>query len=165
MRNHITHIGLAAVLAAIATGCSRPAKNNTHDTRYYTESGRDSGSARQYMKLDGCIQRAATADGEFELHEVTVPPAAEQPIGQESMERPLILPGSWVRMVGDAEELKANMGKRVEVQGTVQDSGANTMGTAGRNDTQGIPTGANANAVAPRIAVEHVRKIADSCRP
>ncbi len=164
MRTHLTHIGLAVVVAAAAVGCSRPAKNNTNDTRYYTESGRDSGSANQYMKLDGCVQDGTSADGEFELHEVTVPPAAEQPIGQESMERPLILPGSWVRLVGDTEELRQYMGKRVEVQGTVQDSGGNTMGTAGRRDTNGIPTGANANAVAPRIAVEHVRKIADSCK-
>ena len=186
MRKHLTHIGMAVLLAAIAVGCSNPSSNNPDHGRYATEGGRKSGPPDQYVKLDGCLEPGDRPDGAFMLRQVVVPEPATQPLGQETMEHRPIPPGSWVRLIGDAGDLKRELGHRVEVTGRVEDSGENTMGTSGHegsNDdkfrrsshdagtnpdrnitpTTAAPAGANANGLSPRIAVEHVRKLADSC--
>jgi len=72
------------------------------------------------------------------------------------------------------------------VIGTIRDSGVNTLGTSGREGTEkdkfersgrdastspvrGVPpatvapNGGDANGTAPRLSVEHVKKLSDSC--
>jgi hypothetical protein len=187
MKNQVATLGIAALAAAtVAVGCGRPGRNNPDHGRYATEGGRKSGSAEQFVKIDGCVQSGTRPDMDFMLRDVDVPAPAEQPLGQETMERPLILRGSWVRLVGDAGEVEKYLNNRVEITGRMQDSGENTLGTSGHegsnddkfrrsahdagtnpdrnmNPTTAAPNGADANGLAPRIAVEHVKKIADSC--
>lgn len=178
---------MAVLVAAAAFGCNQPSRNNPDHGRYATEGGRKSGSAEQFVKIDGCVQSATRPDADFVLRDVEVPSPAEQPLGQETMERPLIVRGSWVRLVGDSDDVKAHLNQRVEITGRMQDTGENTLGTSGHagsnddkfhrsahdagtnpdrnmNPTTAAPAGADANGLAPRIAVEHVTKLDDRCK-
>jgi hypothetical protein len=105
---------------------------------------------------------------------------------------PVVTPGSWVRIAPGSENLKTYVGQRVSITGEIVDRGENTLGTSGRvlpnkeatddhdkfkqssrdastnpdraNPPSTVaPMGANANGNAPKIAVEKVSKLADSC--
>lgn len=191
MTNHVAHIGIAVLTAAVAVGCSRPSHNSDSGARATTGSGRNNPAAGQVLKMDGCLQEGPSANGEFVLRQIVVPEEAAQPYSQPDQSAPIVR-GSWVRLVGDTDELKGNLGKRVEVMGRVEDSGANTLGTSGRTTpareadtdqekfdpsskdshtnpqrnmtpTTVAPNGADANGMAPRVAVERVKALADAC--
>ena len=185
MRNHATHLVFAVAVAALTVACGEG--NNPDKGRFATESGRGSASAAQNVKLDGCVAPGMRPDGDFILRNVIVPEPATQPNGQDVAQRPPVTDGSWVRLVGAKDaNLNSYLGKRVEVIGTIRDSGVNTLGTSGQegsdhdkfarssrdsgsNPQRGIPPttaapgGADANGTAPRLAVEHVRTIAERC--
>lgn len=179
MRNHVTHLATAVLVSAFAVACG-----GSHD--YTSESGRASGSAQQNIKLDGCMAPAESGPGHYIVRNVVLPEPAEQPNGQQTAQQPPVTEGSWVNLVGDTDHLQGYLGQRVEVEGRITDTGANTMGTsghAGTNEdkfarsshdastnpdraitpTTAVPNGADANGWAPSLAVEHVKKLADSC--
>lgn len=185
MRNHVTHIATAVALAALAVACGG---DNSNQSRYLTESGRGRG-LNQHVKLEGCVAPAGAHPGEYVLREVFLPEPAEQPMGQETAQVPPVVNGSWVRLSGDAAELnlKDYLGKRVEVDGNISETGQNTLGTsghAGTNEdkferssrdagtdpvrnippTTAAPAGADANGDAPQIAIEHVKALGQSCQ-
>jgi hypothetical protein len=187
MRNHLTHFMIAAAAAALAAACGQG--NNPDHGRYATEGGRGSAPpTAQNVKVDGCLGQGMRPDGDFILHDVVLAPPATQPNGQAVIEHPPIANGTWVRLVGDAKDanLESYVGKRIEVIGTIRDSGVNTLGTSGHegtdaekferssrdsgsnpqrgiNPTTAAPNGADANGTAPRLSVEHITKLADSC--
>jgi hypothetical protein len=189
MRN-ATHFVIAVAVAALVAACGEGAsgaKNPDHD-RYATEGGRGSSSAIQNVTLDGCLGPGMRPDGDFILHNVIMLAPAEQPNGQNVMQEPPVTDGSWVRLVGAKDaNLNDYLGKRIEVTGGIRDSGVNTLGTSGRTGTDeekfkrssgdagtnpvrnmpptaAAPNGGDANGTAPRLAVEHVKTLSDSCK-
>lgn len=181
MRGYLSLLSIAAGLA-FTTGCAGGAAsldNNRHD-----QAGARRTSFR--LALEGCVQQASHGNG-FILNSVYVKPPSEQPMGAEPMDQgPIVARGSWVRLDDQSEDLKQFLGKRIEVTGVVAETGANTIGTSGKNEephqkyvrssgsvytnpdrngppSQVAPASADSNGNAPLIAVEQVKQIADSC--
>ena len=185
MRN-VTHLVVAVAVASLVAACGE-GSNNPDKGRYATEGGRGSSSEAQNVKLDGCVAPGMRPDGDFILRDVIMPEAATQPNGQHVMQEPPVTDGTWVRLVAAKDaNLDEYLGKRVEVIGSITDSGANTLGTSGhagsdedkykrssgdagtnpvRNmpPTTTAPNGGDANGTAPRLAVEHVKMISETC--
>jgi hypothetical protein len=189
MRNHLAHIGAAALISSLAIACSgRTSKSDNA----WVDQGAGGRGQHERIKIEGCVQ-AAPGQNEFALKEVYVPPPAEQPVQQDTMEHPVpVSNGSWVRLTGGSQDLKDYLGQRVTIIGKVTESGANTLGTSGRTtpakeaqDTHGkfaqsskdantnpdramppstvAPVGADANGNAPLIAVETIDKMNQAC--
>jgi hypothetical protein len=181
MGNHVTHIGIAVLLAAAAVACSGRTNKITAER---DQTGNKRGTFSN-VKVDGCVQ-AAPGNNQYTLQKVTVPGPAEQPVGNNAGEGPLITEGAWVRVTGGTQNLKDYLGKRVEIVGVVQDTGENTLGTSGRagsdhdkyarsthdagtspdrnmKPTTAAPAGADANGTAPLIAINTISKLADKC--
>ena len=174
MRN-VTHFMMAVAVASLVGACGEI--NNPPAT----------GSSAQNITLDGCVAPGMRPDGDFILRDVIRPDAAAEPGGQDDVHGPLVTDGSWVRLVGSKDaNLNDYLGKRVEITGSIIDSGVNTLGTSGhagtdedkykrstgdagtnpvRNmtPTTTAPNGGDANGTAPRLAVEHIKAISDSC--
>lgn len=136
--------------------------------------------------LEGCVA-AAPGNNRYVLRKVFVPDPAVQPQGNENFAADLqVPPGSWVLLTPGPVNLRQYLGKRVLVQGVVEDTGDNTLRTsasigdlrekfarsardAATNPERAVPpstvapAGADANGLAPRIAVEKIKKLADSC--
>jgi len=185
MRNHAARLLIAVSVAALAVACGEG--NNPDHGRYATEGGRDSSSEAQNVKLDGCLAPGMRPDGDFILRDVVLADPATQPNGQHVVQNPPIANGTWVRLVGGKDaDLNDYLGKRVEVIGSITDSGVNTLGTSGHEGsdkdkyarssrdagtspernmtpTTAAPNGGDANGTAPRLAVEHVRTVSGSC--
>jgi len=185
MRN-LNNLLIAVAVASLVAACGE-GSNNPDKGRYATEGGRGSSSETQNIKLDGCLAHGMRPDGDFILRDVIMPEAATQPNGQHVMQDPPVTDGSWVRLVGAKDaNLDDYLGKRVEVIGSIRDSGVNTLGTSGhagtdeakfkrssgdagtnpvRNMTPSTtaPNGGDANGTAPRLAVEHIKTLSDSC--
>lgn len=185
MRNQTFHLVIAVAVAALAVACG--GGNNPDHGRYATEGGRGSGPAAENIKIEGCVAPGIRPDGDFILRDVVLPDPATQPTGQEAMQTPPIANGTWVRLVGSKDaDLNSYLGKRVEIIGTIRDSGTNTLGTSGHEGsdqdkfersgrdagaspvrnippTTAAPNGADANGTAPRLSVEHVKTLSDSC--
>jgi hypothetical protein len=180
MRKQIAHIVFAVATAAVAAACGAGdagAKGSTPD-------GRDRGNP-QRVKLNGCVQ-AAPGYRRYILQDVVTPGTAEQPTGNDARSQALVVPdGSWVRLARGAGDLEQYLGKRVEIEGVVADTGEPTIGTTGGVDDRtklrrsapdassttdrslppstAAPYGANANGTAPQITVERISTLADSC--
>jgi hypothetical protein len=185
MRNHAARLLIAVSVAALAVACGEG--NNPDHGRYATEGGRDSSSEAQNVKLDGCLAPGMRPDGDFILRDVVLADPATQPNGQHVVQNPPIANGTWVRLVGGKDaDLNDYLGKRVEVIGSITDSGVNTLGTSGHEGsdkdkyarssrdagtspernmtpTTAAPNGGDANGTAPRLGVEHVRTVSGSC--
>ncbi len=185
MRN-VTHFVIAVAVAALAVACGEGSNNPDHG-RYATEGGRGSSSEAQNIKLDGCVAPGMRPDGDFILRDVILPDAATQPNAQHIVQNPPISNGTWVRLVGAKDaDLNSYLGKRVEVIGSIRDSGTNTLGTSGHEGTDkekyarssrdagtspernmtptvAAPNGADANGTAPRLAVEQVKTLSETC--
>lgn len=166
MRNHVTHISAALLMAALAVGCG--GRNNQVNNDRRDQAGGNRG-VNERVSLRGCVQPASSGQGYALNHVVMVPPA-EQPQGQETIEHPLVTRGSWVRLAagkGMTDDIKSYVNQEVTVTGEIMDTGENTVGTVGRDGSaQEKPQPARAsvaNGDAPRIAVEKVQKIADNC--
>ena len=164
MRQQIAHIAAAVTTAAFVAACG-----GSPDS-----AGAKGGGTPQRVKLDGCVQ-AAPGIHQYVLQDVATASPAEQ-----------VPDGSWVRLARGAENLEPYLGKRVEVEGPITDTGEPTMGTSGGDDQSKLrraspdassttdrsvapstvpPAGANANGFAPQVAVEQIRKLADRCSP
>src|SRR3954469_8556603 len=134
MRNHITHISAALLIAAAGVACSGRNHQVNNDRR--DQSGGNRG-VNERVSLRGCVQPAGEGQG-IALRRVVLVPAAEQPQGQETVEHPLIQRGSWVHLVagsGMTDDLKSYMNKEVTITGDIVDRGENTIGTSGQGVT------------------------------
>ncbi len=163
MRIHVSHVATALLVASLGVACSRDNKAEKDQTAAKRAS-------HERVRLRGCVERSNIA-GEYVLRRVSVPAPEEQPQGQDTMEHRLTVPaGSWVRL-NATEDVKSNLGKRVEIWGEVVDTGQNTLGTSGRTPAGQAepqkstvpPATAMANGLAPKIAVEKVSKLEEPC--
>jgi hypothetical protein len=153
MRNRVTHLCAALVIAAAGTACTGRNGSVGNDRR--AQGGGNRG-VNERVSLRGCVQPAVTEQG-YALRHVIVVPSLEQPQGQETMEHPLIARGSEVRLAaatGMTDDLKSYLNNEVTITGDVVEPGPAVVGTAGHD---GAPK------ETPRIAVETVKKIADNC--
>lgn len=94
--------------------------------------------AQTTVALSGCVEGAPGTD-QFMLRHVRFEPRQEDPQRQPTAANvPGITEGSWVRLDGreHPDELQRLAGQRVTLTGLVEDSGRNTIGTAG---TSGNP--------------------------
>jgi hypothetical protein len=160
MRNQVSLVAAAMLTGAIA--CSGGTSRNTRaEQDAGTAGGHDAGAIR----VEGCVQ-AAPGTNQYVLQHVSVaspePPAPNDPMPHP----PVILNGSWVRLDAHDQDMQPYLGSRVAVDGRLIDDGHSTLGTSGssvRAPVEGAPSGANANGTAPKIAIERVTKLADSC--
>ena len=174
MRN-VTHFMIAVAVASLVAACGE-----------ISNPSAGSGSEAQNVKLDGCVAPGMRPDGDFILRDVVLP-AATQTNGEDVMQNASVTDGSWVRLVSAKDaNLDDYLGKRVEVTGSIRDSGVNTLGTSGhagtdedkykrssgdagtnpvRNmtPTTTAPNGGDSNGTAPRLAVEQVTTLSDTC--
>jgi hypothetical protein len=187
MRNQVTQVATALGIAALAVACG--GSTNNGEGRNTAESAPRANGVVQQIKVEGCVAPAPSNPGQYVLREVFMPSPAEQPIDQATAHHPPVVNGTWVRLTGGGTslDLKDYLGQRVAVTGTIKDTGENTLATSGhlgsneekwarssrdsnsnpaRNitPTTAAPAGADANGDAPRVAVEHIEKLADSCR-
>ena len=152
MRNHISHLTIAIMTAAIGVACTGRNDSVGNDRR--AQGGGDRG-VNQRLSLQGCVE-AAPGTNEFVLRNVAEVAPAQQPQGGDRT-TPLVPNGSWVRLVSGNDDLKNHLGKRVTVTGEVRDAGGNTIGTAGQSSP--LPRAGEANGHAPQIAVEQVKEV------
>ena len=181
----------ALLAAALAVACS-DRKNGIGNDRK-TQGGGERGKNEMVKVEGCLQGAPGTPGREYILAHVSMPEPEAQPQGQETIEHgPLVPAGSWVRISPGSEDLKNYVGQRVSITGEVIDRGDNTLGTSGRvlpnkeatddhakfkqssrdastnpdramPPTTVAPLGANANGNAPKIAVETISKLADSC--
>ncbi|HET7698823.1 MAG TPA: hypothetical protein VFK57_24105 [Vicinamibacterales bacterium] len=154
MRNHVSHLAVAILTAAIGIACT--GRSNAVDNERTEQSGGARG-LNQRVSLEGCVEAAPGPNAWVLRHVAEVPPA-QQPQGQERMEHaPLVPRGSWVRLVSGNDDLNEFLGKRVTLTGHVRDAGGNTIGTSGQSSP--MPRAGEANGQAPQVAVEQVKEL------
>lgn len=188
--SHGLHCAGAILIGALAVACSRNASvgNDRRD-----QSGGERGTTEKVKVEGCLQGAPGTPGREYILAHVTVPEPATQPQGQETMAHgPVVRAGSWVRVAPGSEDLNKYLGQRVSIEGEIIDKGENTLGTSGRvlpnkeastehdksaqssrdastNPDRAMPPstvapqGANANGNAPKISLEKISKLADSC--
>jgi hypothetical protein len=174
-------------VAALTIACS--GKVDDRGTNDRPANDANSGR-RQTMALKGCVEAAPGAN-QYVLRHVQIAPPAEQRTDAPTTGALTITQGSSVRLkMGDGNDLKSHLGRRVSVTGTITDDGRNTIGTTGnarspeqpesRTDAsraaadehhaqktakEAGPLGQQslANGVAPELAVEHVSGTGEEC--
>jgi hypothetical protein len=164
MRTHLTHLCAAVLVAATAVACT--GRNHGAGNDRGVQGAGDRG-LNERVVLRGCVQPAPAGPG-YALRHVLVVPSPDQADGLKVIDHPLIARGSWVRLAVERMngDLNAYLGKEVTVEGDIVETGENTVGTAGRDGSaqeQPVPRASVANGDAPKVAVEHVNKIADNC--
>ena len=153
MRNHVSHLAVAILTAAVGIACTGRTDGVGNDRR--AQGGGERG-LNQRMSLEGCVEAAAGTNA-YVLRNVAEVTPPEQPQGQARMEHAPIVPrGSWVRLVSGNDDLNKYLGKRVTITGEVRDAGGNTIGTSGQSSP--MPRAGEANSHAPQIAVEQVKE-------
>jgi hypothetical protein len=187
----LTHACIAILTAALAVACS--GRNDAVGNDRRVQGGGERGKNEMVRVEGCLQGAPGAPGQEYVLAHVTVPEPETQPQGQETVAHgPLVPAGSWVRIAPGGEDLKNYIGQRVSITGEVIDRGENTLGTSGRvlpnkeattdhdkfkqssrdastdpdramRPTTVAPMGANANGNAPKIAVEKISKLADSC--
>jgi len=151
MRNHISHLTIAILAAAIGVACTGRTDTVNNDRR--AQGGGERG-INQRLAIEGCVQ-AAAGNNQYVLENVALVPPAQQPQGGDPS--PLIVRGSSVRLVSGNDDLKRYLGKRVTVTGEIRDPGTNTIGTAGQSSP--LPRASVANGTEPQLAVERVNEM------
>lgn len=159
MRNHISHLVVAMLTAAIGVACTGRNESVGNDRR--AQSGGNRG-VNEKIALQGCVQAAPGTD-QYVLRNVVEVAPEQQPQGQERMAHaPIVTRGSWVRLASGTDDLKGYLGKHVTVTGDIKDAGNNTIGTAGQSSP--MPRAGEANGNAPQIAVERVTETPGTCQ-
>ena len=151
MRNHISHLTIAILAAAIGVACT--GRNDTVNNDRRAQGGGERG-INQRIAIEGCVE-AAPGNNEYVLQNVALVPPAQQPQGGDTSS--LIPRGSSVRLVSGNDDLKRYLGKRVTVTGEIRDPGTNTIGTAGQSSP--LPRASVANGNPPQIGVERVNEV------
>ena len=140
--------------AAVLIGCTA---NNPPDR--VVESGPKQTDARP-ITLAGCVGTRPGTRAVHVLTQVRMPPLAEQPSDAPSSTGQSITEGSQVRLaMADRSQLRKLVGQTVEVNGTVTDSGQNTIGTAGRKGHRIEPE------PRPEVTVQHINGTGQKCTP
>lgn len=165
MRNQVTHLCLALAIAGIAAACG----GRTSEVVNRRDQTGGQRGINQRVVLRGCVQPAVQGQG-YALRHVVVLPPEEQQQGTDIVDNPLIPRGSSVRLAAGksmTDDFKKYLNNEVSIIGDVIDSGANTVGTAGRGggspEVQNPPQSSVGNGDAPQVAVEKVQKIAENC--
>jgi len=181
----------AILAAALAVTCS--GRNDAVDNARKAQGGGERGKNETVRVEGCLQGAPGTPGREYILAHASMPEPATQPQNQETMEHgPLVAAGSWVRVAPGGQDLKKYVGQRVSITGEVLDRGENTLGTSGRvlpnkeatnnhdkfqqssrdastspdramPPTTVAPEGANANGNAPKIALEKISTLADTC--
>ena len=151
MRNHVSHLAVAILAAAVGVACTGRTDSVDNDRRM--QGGGERG-VNQRLAIDGCVE-AAPGTNAYVLRNVAVVQPAQQPQGGDDATQ-VVARGSWVRLASGDDQLKQYLGKRVTVTGEVRDAGTNTIGTSGQSSP--MPRAGEANGHAPLIAVEQVKE-------
>jgi hypothetical protein len=189
--SHLSACAGAILIGALAIACS--GRNDAVGNDRRAQGGGERGKNETIKVQGCLQEAPGAPGREYILAHASMPEPEAQPQGQETMAHaPLITAGSWVRIAPGGEDLKNYVGQRVAITGEVIDRGENTLGTTGRvtpnkeatsnhgkfkqssrdastnpdramPPTTVAPLGANANGNAPKIAVEKISKLADSC--
>lgn len=152
---------LATVTAACVLAIAVPASAQT--TKHRTARAGSAATAPQTVQLTGCISAAGQPD-EFSLavmsndtSSLTTAQAggtgAVGTTGSTSAASTNIAEGSQVQLIGDAQTLTQLANRKVQIKGTI----VPPPPTHGRN--------AAPAAAAPRVRVERVERLAESCQP
>jgi len=169
MRNHITHLGAALFISALAVACT--GRNNSVGNERVAQSGGTRG-VNERVSLRGCVQPAETGRGYALRHVIVVPTSAEQPTGVDgsAADDARIPRGSWVRLAAGqnmSDDLKRYLNNEVTITGDIVDSGENTIGTSGHDGKaaqEQMPAKSSmSNGDVPRVAIEKIQKIAENC--
>jgi hypothetical protein len=125
------------------------------------QSGRTSGPVEQQMTLAGCVQTGPSNAG-LVLEDVQVdgsvagPPAQAQ--SDTAADTSAITPGSWVRLSSKSvRDLEQYVGQRVNVHGSLVDSGAGTIGTTGAEGKPSLADGDKTRAAVPGHPSDRLR--------
>ena len=139
--------------AAVLIGCTG---NNRQDR--VVESGPKQADARP-ITMAGCVG-AGPGTHQYILTQVRMPPLAEQPSDAPSSSGQSITENSQVRlaMAGD-DQLRKLVGQTVEVNGTVTDSGRNTIGTSGQERSP------RERELRPEVTVQRINGTGQKCTP
>ena len=151
MRNHISHLTVVLLTAAIGVACT--GRNDSVDSDRRAQGGGERG-INSRLSIEGCVE--AAPGNEYVLRNVAEVPLAQQPQGGDKPS--IVTRGSSVRLASGNDDLRNYLGKRVTVTGEVRDTGQSTIGTAGQSSPE--PRASLANGDAPLIAVEHVKETA-----
>jgi hypothetical protein len=125
-------LGVAAMLA----GCNA---NSSRDS-----SNRNAESAA-LVSLTGCLEEAAGTNRYVLRHVRFEPRGADAPATTTTPGNQGITEGSWVQVDSAGRDLREYLGQRVKLDGTVIDSGGNTIGTAGTSGVD-VPSGDKSQA-------------------
>ena len=97
------------------------------------------------IALSGCLE-AAPGSNQYVLRNVRWEPRAGDPHAATTTPGGHgITEGAWVRLDGNEKDLSSHLGKRVLINGAIEDDGRNTRGTAGTPGVQ-TPTGDRSQA-------------------
>ena len=100
------------------------------------------------IALSGCLE-AAPGTNQYVLRNVRWEPRAGDPHASTTTPGGHgITEGAWVRVDGGDRDLSSHLGARVNIKGTIEDDGRNTVGTAGTPGVQ-TPTGETSQAASP----------------
>jgi len=160
MQHHISQITVALGIATLLAGCS----GQTTSVKMTEERSQSAVKAglNPRLQLIGCVKTAPSpATGQYILAHV-VPPPGELDPSEVSGNGPRIPRGSWVRLAG--QDLKPYLGKQVEISGDLLGpSGVGTSGQIQSGQKADMPAGSIAADDVPEVAVEKIKKQADSC--
>jgi hypothetical protein len=186
MSNHSGfHLAAALSCAAALAGCGGSGRNDSLTATAGVAAM--AGTAGQTVTLSGCLE-SAPGTNRYLLRHVQYEPAAGDTPGTETVQFAGITPGAWVRLNGGQQDLESRLTKRVVIRGVVEDTGANTIGTAGtqgetlrsgdvsaassdmsyagkiRRESGRIARESMANGTAADIRVEEVVREAGTCK-
>ena len=146
--------------AGVLIGCTA---NNPQNR--VAESGPKQPDARR-ITLAGCVGSGPGAQ-QFVLTQVRMPPLAERPSDASSSTGQSITENSQVRLaMADDDQLRKLVGQTVELNGTVTDSGRNTVGTSGQERPANEPEPRSmSNGTFPEIVVQRISGTGEKCTP
>jgi hypothetical protein len=152
-------LGMACAVTVAACGGSDGA-----NTDRPAQSGRTSGPAAQQITLAGCVQTGPSNAG-LVLEDVQVErsgSAPNRPEGQPQSDpaasTAAFTPGAWVRLSSQSvRDLEQYVGQRVNVHGSMVDSGASTIGTTGAQGEPSHAGGDKSRAAVPGHQSDRVR--------
>lgn len=145
MRNTWGGIAVLAMLAVAACG-GGDGQNEERRAQSPQGSGQDAAPAAATVTLTGCVE-AAPGTNQYVLRNVRFEPrsAGDAQAQTTTGGGHGITEGAWVKLDSAGQDLNSVLGQRVQLTGTIADSGQNTIGTAGTSGVQ-TPSGDKSQA-------------------